>query len=68
MTLSARNRLSGTVESLEIGENTAEVQVELRDGETVTAVITANSAERLDLSEGDSVDAIVKATDVMVDA
>ncbi|WP_224268734.1 TOBE domain-containing protein [Haloprofundus salinisoli] len=68
MTLSARNRLSGTIESLEIGESTAEVQLELNDGQTVAAVITANSAERLDLTEGESVDAVVKATDVMIDA
>ncbi|WP_224335295.1 TOBE domain-containing protein [Haloprofundus halobius] len=67
MTLSARTRLSGTIEYLEIGENTAEVELELEDGQTVTSVITANSAERLDLSEGDAVDAVVKATDVMVD-
>ncbi|WP_224449401.1 TOBE domain-containing protein [Haloprofundus salilacus] len=68
MTLSARTRLSGTIRYLEVGENTAEVQLKLDDGQTVTSVITANSAERLDLSEGDSVDAVVKATDVMIDA
>lgn len=33
----------------------------------VAAVITGDSAESLDLSEGDSVDAVIKATAVMID-
>jgi molybdate transport system regulatory protein len=45
----------------------AEVVVELDDGQEVTAVITAGSVERLGLSEGDEVDAVVKATEVMIE-
>lgn len=79
MTLSARNRLSGEVRNVETDGLTAEVTVEVGDsanpsdslaagdGETVTAVITRSSAESLDLSEGDSVDAVIKATAVMID-
>jgi molybdopterin-binding protein len=43
------------------GESTIDV-----NGATVVAAITKESAERLELAEGQSVVAIVKATDVMI--
>lgn len=66
MALSARNRLAGTVESVRTGEVMAEVVVELDDGQTITSTITRGSAERLDLAEGDEVEAVIKASEVMV--
>lgn len=66
MALSARNRLTGEVTAIETSGPTAEVTVETDGGETVAAVITSDSVDRLDLSEGDTVDAVIKATDVMV--
>ena len=68
MTLSARNRLVGTVRSVETEGLMAEVAVETDGGQRVTAVITANSVERLGIDEGDEVNAVVKATEVMIDA
>lgn len=68
MALSARNRLSGTVKSIEKDEIMAEVVVELGDGQTVTSTITRGSADRLELAEGDEVDAVVKASEVMIDS
>lgn len=68
MALSARNRLAGTVRSLETEGLMAEVVVETDGGQAVTAVITANSANRLGIEEGDEVNAVVKATEVMIDA
>jgi molybdate transport system regulatory protein len=67
MSLSARNRLSGTVQSVETSDLMAEVVVELDGGETVTAVITSGSAERLGLEVGSEVNAVIKATEVMVE-
>lgn len=67
MALSARNRLTGTVQSVKTDELMAEVVVELGDGQTVTATITRGSADRLGLAEGDEVDAVVKASEVMID-
>lgn len=67
MALSARNRLAGTVQSVETDGIAAEVVVELDGGETVTATITHGSVERLGLAEGDAVDAVIKASEVMVD-
>jgi molybdopterin-binding protein len=66
MPLSARNRLRGTVTSVAKDEIMAEVEIELDDGQTVTSTITRGSADRLGLSEGDEVDAVIKASEVMV--
>ena len=68
MTLGARNRLHGTVTGIDTDGLTAEVTIELGDGQTVTSVITANSVERLGLEEGTEASAVIKATEVMVDA
>ncbi len=67
MTLSARNRLAGTVKSLDTEGLMAEVVVETDDGTEVTSTITSNSADRLGLEEGAEVNAVVKATDVMIE-
>ncbi len=66
MALSARNRLTGTVTSVKTDDIMAEIVVELGDGQTVTSTITRGSADRLDLAEGDEVDAVIKASEVMV--
>jgi molybdopterin-binding protein len=65
METSARNQLSGTVKSVTMGAVMAEVVVDV-NGAEVVAAITKDSAERLRLSEGSAVVAIVKATDVMI--
>jgi len=67
MALSARNKLTGTVTSVAKSEIMAEVVIELGDGQTITSTITRGSADRLELSEGDEVDAVIKASEVMVD-
>jgi molybdopterin-binding protein len=66
MALSARNRLSGTVESVNVDDVMAEVVIELPDGQTITSTITRGSADRLELAEGDTVEAVIKASEVMV--
>ena len=68
MSLSARNRLAGTVQSVERSGLMAEVVVELDDGQTVTAIITSGSADRLGLEVGGEVNAVVKATEVMIES
>jgi len=68
MSLSARNRLSGTVHHVETSGLMAEVVVELDGGQTVTSIITSGSVDRLGLEVGSEVDAVIKATEVMIDA
>jgi molybdopterin-binding protein len=66
MELSARNQLKGTITKVEIGVVTAEITVDIGNGNEVVSVITKGSAERLDLKVGENVVAILKATDVMI--
>lgn len=65
MEISARNKLKGTVKKVLLGQVTAEVVLDV-GGQEVVAVITRRSAQELNLKEGDSVYAIIKATDVMI--
>jgi molybdopterin-binding protein len=67
MPLSARNRLTGTVTSVQTDGVMAEVVIELGDGQEVTATITSNSVDRLGIAEGDTASAVIKATEVMVE-
>lgn len=64
MSLSIRNQLPGTVTSVTTGEAMATVKVRLDGGQTVTAAITADAVRELGLSEGATVRALVKATEV----
>ena len=68
MGLSARNTLAGEVTYVETDGVAGKVSLELTSGETVTALITSDSVEELEVSEGDTVEAVVKATDVMIQA
>jgi molybdopterin-binding protein len=63
--LSARNQLSGTVHSVELGAVMAEVVVDV-DGQQIVSAITRSSAERLGLAEGRQVTVFIKATEVML--
>jgi molybdate transport system regulatory protein len=64
--LSARNRFKGKVIAVEKGVITAKVKVEVKMPVTVTAVITKDAVEDLDIKVGDEVEAIVKSTEVMI--
>jgi molybdopterin-binding protein len=64
--LSARNQLPATVKSVKLGNVMAEVVMSVGDVEIVSA-ITTGSAEQLDLKPGDSVKAVIKATEVLID-
>jgi len=64
-TISARNRLRGRVVGLTLDGLMAEVTVRIGDQDLVS-VITRSSAERLELSVGDHVLAVIKSTEVMI--
>jgi molybdopterin-binding protein len=66
MKISARNVLKGTVKRLEEGAVNTEVTVELAGGDEVVAVITRASARHLELKEGGRVNALIKASSVML--
>ncbi len=66
MQISARNSLKGKIKSVETGAVNTQVIIELSNGVEVVSIITKDSAERLNLIEGKTVYAVVKASDVMI--
>jgi molybdopterin-binding protein len=66
MKLSARNQLAGTVSGVQKGQTTAHVKVDIGGGVIVTASITNEAVDELKLRVGDSVTAVIKASDVMI--
>jgi len=66
MTLSARNRLTGTVVEVEYGGVMAHVVIRVGDN-LIESVITKRSAEEMKLSVGDKVSAVIKSTEVMLE-
>ena len=65
MKLSARNQLSGTVESVNRGAAIANVVLDV-GGQRLVSSITVEAADELGLSEGSQVTAIIKASDVII--
>lgn len=65
MTLSARNQLVGKVEDVKLGSVMAHVVVKVGENE-IDSVITRRSAEELNLKVGDTVTAVIKSTEVML--
>jgi molybdopterin-binding protein len=66
MDISARNSLKGKIKRVLPGAVNTEVTVELAKGLEVVAIITKESAERLSLTVGKEVYAVIKASDVMI--
>ncbi|MBO0799593.1 MAG: molybdopterin-binding protein [Blastocatellia bacterium] len=66
MQISARNMLPGKVKKVSPGAVNTEVIVELADGVEVVSIITKESAERLKLTVGKKVYAVIKASEVMI--
>jgi molybdopterin-binding protein len=65
MSISARNQLKGKISDIVLGDVMAEVTIQVGEN-IIDAIITRRSAEELKLKKGDSVIAVIKATEVMV--
>jgi molybdopterin-binding protein len=65
MPISARNKLRGTIEEVQLGDVMVHVVVRLGD-DLIESAITRRSADELKLKKGDTVFAVVKATEVMI--
>ena len=66
MTLSARNRINGKVVEIQMGGVMAHVVV--RAGENlIESVITKRSVDEMKLKVGDTVSAVIKSTEVMLE-
>lgn len=66
MQTSARNRFDGRIAGLQKGAVNTLVTVDIGESGPIVANITNDSAERLGLTEGGAVTALIKATSVLV--
>ncbi len=64
--VSARNRLKGMVKAVEKDDVVAKVKIEIAVPTVVTALISREAVEDLGIKVGDSVEAVIKAADVMI--
>ena len=65
MAISARNQLKGKITEIILGDVMAHVTV--RVGQSlIESVITRKSATELKLKKGDTVNVVIKATEVMI--
>lgn len=64
--ISARNRIKGTIKQVEKGVITAKIKIEIQTPVTITAIISKEATEELNLKLGDKAQAVIKATEVMI--
>jgi molybdate transport system regulatory protein len=64
--ISARNRLKGKVASVEKDGLMAKIKVEVTAPASITSLISREAAEDLGIKVGDQVEAVIKATEVMI--
>lgn len=61
----ARNKIMGTVTSVKKGDIMSLVKFDVTTSAEMSSVITTESAEELDLKEGDRVELVIKAIHVL---
>ncbi len=61
--ISLRNRIKGTVLHIRRGAILSEVTLDCR-GQAVVSIVTSRAVQRLNLCEGDEVEALIKANEV----
>ncbi|HWK45204.1 MAG TPA: molybdopterin-binding protein [Stellaceae bacterium] len=66
MKLSARNQIKGKITSVQKGQTTGHVHIDIGNGITITSSITNEAIDDLALKVGDDAIAVIKASDVMV--
>lgn len=67
MKLSARNQLAGTIQEIRRGEVTAIVVIDVA-GQRLVSSVTLEAVDELGLTEGGTVTAVIKASDVILAA
>lgn len=64
--ISARNRIKGVVKSVERGDVVTKIRVEIDVPTTITALISTEAVDDLEIKVDDRVEAVIKATEVMI--
>src|SRR5208282_2224248 len=63
--VSGRNQLVGRIDAVRISGLMAEVRISISD-QQITSIITARSAREMQVKPGQTADALIKATEVMI--
>ncbi|OAA93995.1 TOBE domain-containing protein [Clostridium coskatii] len=66
MIISARNQITGKIESVKEGAVNASVTLNTDDGNTITSTISMAAVKDLGLAPGVKAKAVIKATSVMM--
>lgn len=66
LSLSARNMLKGKVVDLKKGQTTSHIKIDIVNNQILTASITNEAVDELELKVGDDAWGIIKASDVIV--
>jgi molybdate transport system regulatory protein len=66
MKLSARNQIVGKIIHIDKGQVAASVKIKVTQPATLTTVITVEAVDELNIKPGDTIEVVVKATEVMV--
>jgi len=66
MKISARNLLKGKVKKIVRGAVNSEVLIQLDSGAEIVSIITNSSVDSLQLQEGKTAYAVIKASNVMI--
>ncbi len=66
MKISGRNFIEGTIADVRKGSTTASVHVEIGGGVIITASITNESVDDLQLEKGKKAHVLIKSSDVMI--
>lgn len=66
MKISGRNQLKGAIKTVQTDGLVGKVIVEIEGGQAVTALITKDAVDDLQLKAGDQVSVLVKATSAMI--
>ena len=64
--ISARNKIEGVITKIENGTVASTVKIEISKSANLTSMITKEAVEELNLKEGDKVEAVIKATEIMI--
>jgi molybdate transport system regulatory protein len=64
--ISARNRLKGTIKSVDKGDIIAKIKLEIKTPAIITALISREAVDDLNIKPGDNAEAVIKATEIMI--
>jgi len=64
--ISARNKIEGVITKIENGTVASTVKIEISKSANLTSMITKEAVEELNLKEGDKVEAVIKATEILI--